>query len=107
MRTYLSVSVDDVADEDLLEVRRVRSARGNAPDNEVLVVLRDVGTRDLVCSHASNLANQDTEGQRANIRMEIPMFLMETFRTLDRHGHLLKEKYGGELKRHVRYVPLP
>ena len=29
--------------------------------------------------------------------------MMDTFRLLDRHGHLLKEKYKGDLKRHIRY----
>ena len=104
LRTKLDVGVEDVDDDCILEVRRVRGTRGAAPSNEVLVILRDVETRDLVSSFARNLATQDASAaQRANIRMEIPMFLMDTFRVLDRHGHLLKEKYGSELRRHVRY----
>ena len=35
--------------------------------------------------------------------MEIPAHLHDTFRTLDNHGHLLKTKYGSELRRHIRF----
>jgi len=104
MREKLKVEEDDVADHDIVRVRRVRGAGPSLPD-ECLVTFREIAIRDLVCSHAKNLGEQNLkEGeQRANIRLEIPAHLRETFRTLDTHGHILKTKYGRAFRRHIRY----
>ena len=58
MRTKLLVGCEDVEDDDITNVRRIKSIRGAAPGDEVLVVFKDIETRDLVCSHARNLADQ-------------------------------------------------
>ena len=101
----LLVEEDDIDASDIIDARRVRGRSGGSPTLECLVTFKDVETRDMVCSYARNLGDQRVgEGQqRSNIRMEIPAHLMDTFRLLDRHGHLLKEKYGKDLRRHVRY----
>ena len=105
MRTKLQVDEEDVADTDIAGVRKVKGTKGFGAENECLVILKDTDTRDLVCSHAHNLAGQKLlpNEQVSNIRLEIPAHLRETFRTLDQHGHLLKVKYGKQLRRHIRY----
>ena len=35
--------------------------------------------------------------------MEVPDFLGNTFKVLERHGHALRARHGPELKRHVKY----
>ena len=98
------MSEDDIPDSDIVGVRKWKGARGSSSE-EVIVIFRDVDTHDLACSHARNLGEQIVAPgeKKSNIRLDIPAHLLETFRTLDKHGHLLKQKYGQHLRRHVRF----
>ena len=93
--------------EDIATIRKVKSFGGGGIKEECLVIFKDVERRDFVYSHARNLANQKADPmRRANLRMHIPSHLLECFRTLDKHGHILKQRYekmGKKLKRHVNY----
>ena len=101
----LQVDVQEFSMDSVVAIRRVKSfGTANTP-NECLVIFADVERRDYVYSHARNLANQPLIGgkREANLRMQIPAHLLECFRTLDKHGHLLKQKYdkrGSKLRRH-------
>ena len=104
----LMVDKQEFSMESVSFVRRVRSFGTANIDNECLVVFADVEKRDFVYSHARNLVGQPiVEGKReSNLRMHVPVHLLECFRTLDKHGHVLKQKYekkGKKIKRHVNY----
>ena len=86
-------------------VRKLRSGGSNNNRWEILVIFTDVGTRDFIYSHARHLAGStDMEGKRtAGIKMEIPVHLLPVFRTLEKHGHILKQRSGAEMKRQIMY----
>ena len=77
---------------------RQRSRRTNVT-NEVVVYLKDVSTRDMIQSYATNLA--DHRG-KAGLRLEVPCHLTGCFKCLERCGHLLKKQHPG-LKWHVNF----
>ena len=104
-----TLGVDDISDVRKLhpKIRRHRGRESNEEQvrDEVLVVLRDVGDRDMVFRHAVNLADW-REGRHPNsigIRMHVPTHLMGKFLTFQQHGYSLRAKYGQGLKRHVRF----
>lgn len=86
------------------EVRRIEVVRKRIErrtptkiTNELLVVFK-------AYSFASNLAKTSSQG--TGIRMEIPAHLQGVFRTLDNHGHLLKERHGPGFKRSIHFDDL-
>ena len=52
----LQMPTGDVANEDVVHIRRVRVRRGKESLEEVLVLFVDIDTRDSVSSYARNLA---------------------------------------------------
>ena len=106
MRENLSISRAVVNEEDIDAVRRVGGGGRRARDREeVLVVFSSIGTRDTVHSYARNLAGYvDLEGRpTAGLRMEIPDYLMGTFKDLDSYGGHLRALHGSGLKRHINF----
>ena len=104
----LAVDAEDFSMETVSAVRRVRSFGGSGIKDECLVIFSSVEVRDFVYSHARNLAGQDTSGgnRTSNLRLHVPAHLLECFRTLDKHGHILKmkhEKKGHKIKRHINF----
>ena len=104
----LKVDEEDFDMSSVKTVRRIKSFGTSKIEKECLVMFEDVERRDYVYSHARNLAGQDLkDGKReSNLRMQVPAHLLECFRTLDKHGHVLKMKYekkGRKIKRHVNY----
>ena len=107
---YQTLLVDEAefSMESVVAVRKVKSFGASSVKDECVVIFSDVERRDLVYSHARNLATQTLQGGSRNskLRMQIPAHLLECFRTLDKHGHLLKlryEKKGIKIKRHINY----
>lgn len=89
---------------DVHQIRKIKTLRTAAIKNECIVIFKDTETRDFFLSHAKNLAsarNAD-DNTKYNIRLEIPGHLMECFKTLDRHGHILKGIHGQDFRRHVK-----
>ena len=76
-------------------------------ESEVIVRFTSVQVRDMVVSYAPNLRawrEQDGSGRAAaGLRLEIPDHLMAVFKTLEKYGHYLKDKYKDGLRRHIRY----
>lgn len=112
----LRVPASMVEERDIEEVRRLtpRARRphmrggnenGQAIKDEVLIVLKDVNTRDTLLRHASNLsAWRDERGPNSiGVRLHIPTHLIGKFNVLNQHGFDLRRKYGGGLKRHIRF----
>ena len=109
----LGISPSSISEGDIEEVRKLvprarktrESERVNQVRDEVLVVLKEVQTRDMIFKHASNLtAWRDSKKPNAlGIRLQIPTFLLGKFNTLHQHGFDLRKKYGAGLKRHIRF----
>ena len=93
-------------DEEAVEtIRKVASQKNNRKKqqrvtDEVLVLFRDVETRDMVQSYATNLANHRG---KAGMRLEVPCHLTGHFKCLERYGHSVKKEHGSELKWHVNF----
>lgn len=102
-----------LADSDVEEVRRIaetrrtfRSLRRNPViTHEVLVIFKDIQTRDMVLSYAPNLADCRESGpaNKIGVRIEIPQHLRGIFNTLHNYGFTLREEHGADLKRHVKF----
>ena len=105
IHNVLKVPADEMRDERITDIRRLRSPGASRIKDEVLVVFCDLENRDLVTSYARNLANHvDKDGSpSAGLRMDIPVQLMGTFRLLENHGKALRDRYGPEFRRHIRY----
>ena len=87
------------------KTRKIRTGRMGNTRWEILVVFQDIDTRDFVHSHARHLsAHVNGKGKRtAGIKMEIPVHLLSTFKVLEKHGHILRQKYGAQLRRQIMY----
>ena len=90
--------------EDVVYVRKVRSAKKSKVQDELLVSFRTVQTRDLVQSYARNLSTWigDDGKPTAGIRMEIPERLIGSFKALEEYGHAMRGKHGNGFKRHIK-----
>ena len=112
----LMVDQNAIRKEDIISVRRViRAARpagrrrnGHNPPqvwDEVSVSFASVQDRDMIWSHAHNLANQvNDEGKPlAGVRLEIPDALNGVFRDLQWYGHHLRGTHGPGLKRQIKF----
>ena len=71
--------------------------------DEVLVVFHDVSTRDMIFSYATNLSKTNGTSHQAGVRMEIPPHLTGIFKTLDSHGHLLRDRHGPGVRRSIKF----
>ena len=100
----LKVPNGDIINEDIKYIRRMRSIKKSRVQDEVIVAFTSVAARDLVQSHARNLAEYVGTGGMplAGIRMEVPERLMSDFKALERYGHAMCEKHGNELKRNIK-----
>ena len=101
----LRVSVHDVGQDDIEDVKRTPTNAHAAPAGEILVTFYDSKKRDLVMSHSSNLAPiVDQEGKpTAGVCLEVPGKLMDTFQLLSRFGTRLRARHGKETKRHIKF----
>ena len=113
-REKLRVPSSNFSQRDIEEIRRIiprsrperqRDGGANAIKDEVLVVLREVQTRDMLFRHASNLSawRDDRNPNSIGVRLQIPTHLSGRFNTLNQHGFSLRRKYGPGLKRHIRF----
>ena len=90
--------------EDVVYVRKVKTAKKSKIQDELLVVFESVHVRDLVQSYARNLAEwTGTNGKpMAGLRLEIPEKLLGDFKSLEQYGHAMREKHGVGFKRHIK-----
>ena len=90
--------------EDVIYVRKVRSANKSKVSDELLVCFKNVQVRDLVQSYARNLAGWvGGDGKpTAGLRMKIPERLIGSFKALEQYGHVMRSKKGPNFKRHIK-----
>ena len=107
LRNKMKIPTHDLKENEILSVRRMRGVRGRGkqPVGEVVVVFVDVETRDRVCSYARNLAPfVDVDGQpTAGVRMYVPAHLGGVHKTLLQYGFNMRERYGRDFKRNIRF----
>ena len=68
--------------------------------HEVLVHFFTADERDMVYSHAKNLAKHQG---KAGVRLEIPQHLRPEFKLLESHGNNIRTMYGPSVKRSIRF----
>ena len=100
-----TLGVQDITDDDILMIRRIKSARRSVATNEVLIRFKTIQARDTVYANANRLSSHFDNNKRptAGIKIEVPDHLLGIFKLLHRHGHQLRDRYGPEFKRHVRF----
>ena len=83
----------------------MRSSPNSTLHLEALVTFADVFDRDFYFSRARNLAKyrSDDGSPTAGIRLDIPPFLMPTFKMLSDHGHDIRNANGRETRRYVKF----
>ena len=112
----LKVSKDDLGDQDVVEVRRVATAKRNARPSrranpaplvreEVLVTFSSIKVRDLVMSHSFNLADYVDKDRKplAGVRLEVPTSLEGVFRDLKAYARKLTIDNGQSVKHSIRF----
>ena len=89
----------------LAGIIRVRSSPHNHIYLETIVTFHDLNEHDFYFSKARNVAEyRDTEGNpTAGIKMDVPPFLLPTFKLLNDHGHEIRRAHGKEMHRYVKY----
>ena len=72
---------------------------------EALITFKDIAERDFYFSKAKNLAPyRDEKGlPTAGIRMDVPPFLLPTFKLLSDHGYDIRSANGPETRRYVKF----
>lgn len=104
----LRIPKSNLPQETVEAIKRVMPGRRKQKiKNEVIVRFTTVQTRDMIVSYAPNLRDwRDQDGSAQNstgLRLEIPDHLMSVFKTLERYGYYLKDKYKEGLRRHIRF----
>ena len=89
----------------IMDIIRVRSSPQNSVYLEALVSFRDASERDFYFSKARNLAayRDDQGNPTAAMRIDIPPFLMSTFRMLNDHGHDIRKAHGTDTRRYIKF----
>ena len=101
---------EDISQDNIVDIRRVRLTRNAKKMLECTVVFSSVEVRDFVAAHAKNLANIRVTGTEPtpSVRMDVPQHLHGIKRELDEYGFLLKSETmnmsgKSDLKRSVKY----
>ena len=94
-----------VRNASITDIIRVRNSPQSSIYSEVLVSFGDYQERNYYHSKARNLAEfrDDKGAPTAGIRLDIPPFLMGTFKSLSDHGYAIKAANGRETRRYIKY----
>ena len=92
-------------DTKLSSIVRVRNSPNGSVYKEIIVTFRDPGERDYYFSRARNLAAYRAEdgSPTAGIRIDVPPFLMSSFKLLNDHGHEIRRAHGSETRRYIKF----
>ena len=86
-------------------IKRARTSPGGRTHTEIIVLFAYTSDRDFVLRQAKNLAQYvDKDGlPLAGINLEIPQFLMGTFKLLNDHAYHIKRKHGKSTRKYVKF----
>lgn len=102
----MEVPKENLQEESVEVVRRIHRAKRKSKSrirDELLVLFKDVETRDMVMSFAPNLAKTNNTDSPASIAMDCPLHLVNIFKSFERHGGHLRRLHGRELKHNIRF----
>ena len=87
------------------EIIRVRNSPSGRVHMEARVTFDQTNDRDYFSSKARNLAEyRDQDGHpQAGVRLDVPPFLMSTFKQLNDHGYDIRSVHGRETKRYIKF----
>ena len=87
-----------------VEIESIKKAINNHPrskiHDEYIVTFTEREGRDAVKAYANGLA---TCAGAAGLRLELPDSLKGSYRVLEEHGYAIKQLYGKETKRNVKF----
>ena len=87
-----------------VEIEQIKKAIQSHPrtkiHDEYIVIFKEAEARDAIKAYASGLAS--CQGQ-AGLRLELTDTLKGSYRVLDQHGIAIKELYGGDTKRNIKF----
>ena len=84
----------------ILEIRWVTSSKNSGVVDEVMVLFKDVESRDAVASYAKNLAPPHTRDRK---RTKVPNHLQKVYNLLKSHENKLRQRYSENLKRTIKF----
>ena len=86
-------------------IRRTRSAPQAISHHEVCVTFTSVDDRDYIAGRSYNLSTHiDDQGKpQAGVRMDIPGFLMPTFKDLNTYGRIARNTYGKDIRKYIKF----
>ena len=89
----------------VLHIKRVKLAPRGKAYKEVCVAFTDSNTRDEILMRGPMLSGfRDQSGRpTAGICLRIPAHLMGFFKTMETFGHRLRNDYGENFKKHIKY----
>ena len=102
----LQICAQDISKLGILRVIRSDLPPHTQAYNEVLVIFKDLRQRDYVYMKSRLLAkyiDPETRKPTAGFRMEIPDYLMSTFKLLEEVGYQLRDEYGERLRKYIKY----
>ena len=104
LQQKLKIPPGMLQEKDIKFVRRIKSTKRTKIAQEILVSFVSVETRDMVHSHAKNLAEWVDKDNKplAGVRLEIPERLIGDFKALEQYGHAMKGKHKAGFKRHIK-----
>lgn len=83
----MKIPTSDLSESDVVEVRRVLTARGRRSRDEVCVMFTDMETRDRIASYARNLSCYIEKGKpTVTFRHDIPSFLLGVHKVMLQYG---------------------
>ena len=102
----LAIPPSNIPQDCVESIRRLGARRSSKPtkiQHEVLVTFKDVASRDMVFSYASNLARFRQDVDPPGIRLEYPSQLTGVFRMLEKYGIIMRARLGPQFKRSIKF----
>ena len=81
-------------------IKTAEQTQNSKITNELLVTFAETEDRDVVKSYANKLAKW--EG-KAGLRLDVPPHLKGSFRILTEHGLAIRQLYGKDVKRNIKF----
>ena len=105
-RTALLIGDLEVKELDIVRIRRTRTPRNSTAYLEVCVTFRCSEDRDFLAGKAPDLAplvDNQSGVPKAGIRMDIPSYLMTTFKDLNSYAYMARKSGSRGTKTHIKH----
>ena len=104
-REALKVSAHDIQGMEVDRIRRTCTSPSANAYMEACVTFREMDDRDFVASRSTNLGSLiKSDGQlMAGIRLDVPGFLLPTFRDLNSYAYNVRRTHGKKTRTHIKF----